>query len=624
MRAGLGFSRTPRGNLLSAALGGVIGIVLGSGLAPASGQQTGERHLQPNIVLIVLDDVGTDKLRMYGESDSPSYALPPFCGALADPLPYPRTPTLEQLASGTFPGLGGGGLRFGRAYSAPVCTMARACMQTGRYGFRNGLGVVDDGLAQRQRMRNEEVLLPELLRAGFPTPTPGSLRRYRTGAFGKWHLSALPVCDPTLPSDFTHAVDNGFQLFQGTMANVGSPLSNPGDHYRWTKVTAVPGTTELTRYDVGAVQMAEPFHFSPACTVPGTRQQFAGYTAQNWSGSVTRQDAAQWIDDQPQPFFACVNFNAPHFPYQVPPFELLSAETRAVLGDPASCGGPFCPGQIAGTASPCGTSPCGDLTECVSMQRRLFYNAMLEAVDTEIGNLLAGMSAEKRARTLVIVMGDNGTPGVVLEPLLHGGGKGTGKGTMSELGVRVPMIVAGRPVPPGGHVSEALVHAVDLWRTVAQLSGAKESLAAPLTPLDSRSFAHVLEHPGAPSRRDEIFCQGFVRPGHYDPTDWGPYEPACSDPSVPGVYFCVPRSLGGHGRSLCDGQYKLIVAQTAPGIDVAPPGTADVRPQYTEELYDLLADPEESIDLMPQLPGNPTLAAVHAQLRARMTQLSGY
>ena len=127
-------------------------------------QRSSRAQLQPNILVIVLDDVGTDKLRIYGESESQQYAQAPYCGKIFDPLPYPRTQTIDALAEGNLPGLLGGGVRFDRAYSAPVCCPARACIQTGRYGFRNGLGVVDDGPSFRRRMSNAEVLLPELLR----------------------------------------------------------------------------------------------------------------------------------------------------------------------------------------------------------------------------------------------------------------------------------------------------------------------------------------------------------------------------------------------------------------------------------------------------------------------------
>ena len=218
----------------------------------------------------------------------------------------------------------------------------------------------------------------------------------------------------------------------------------------------------------------------------------------------------QWINGQKQPFFAYVAFNSPHFPNQLPPFSLLSPETQAALSDPGNVGGPYCAGQLAGTASPCGTSTCTDNVAWTANQKRIFYNAMLESVDTEIGNLLSQMSPEKRANTIVFVVADNGTPDSAVEPLLHD--PAHGKGELYELGIRVPMIVSGGIVPRGGHVSDALVHAVDLWRTIAEISGASESLAAPL-PLDSIAFRHVLVNPNAPSARTEIFSQAFVQPG---------------------------------------------------------------------------------------------------------------
>lgn len=606
--------------------------------APVSGQQArreqplprgepqgnpGERPFQPNIILIVLDDVGTDKLAMYGESDSASYATRPYCGQLDGPLPYPRTPNLTALADGQVPGLTGGGIRFERAYSAPICCTARASLMTGRYGVQNGLGVVDDGGQLRKRMSNTEVFVPELLRFGFPVPTSSaSLRRYKSGAFGKWHLTALPVCDPVMASDFAHPILNSFNIFQGTIGNVGVNGSNPGDHYNWTKVTSVPGSTELTRYAVGSEPLIAPFQFSSACTAPGTLLQTTNYSEETYSASITRADAVTWINGQSQPFFAYVNFNPPHFPNQVPPLTLLSSETAAELQDSGNPGGPYCPGQLAGTTSTCGTSTCTSPTSMTAKQKRIFYNAALEAVDTEIGNLLAQIHPLKLASTMVFVIGDNGTPEAAVEPMLHD--PTHAKGELFELSVRVPMIVAGSLVPSGGHETDALIHAVDLWSTFAEISGADPVLAAPKAPLASVAFADLIRDPSFPTARSEVFCQTFVQPGEYYATEAGPYELGCADPTVPGAYACVPRNVGQHGRSLSDGQYKLIVTQSTPGEEVAPEGMPDVAPIYVEELYDILADPAEVNDLAPLVAGDPTLGSIRDQLRGRMTQLSGF
>lgn len=92
------------------------------------------------------------------------------------------------------------------------------------------------------------------------------------------------------------------------------------------------------------------------------------------------------------------------------------------------------------------------------------YDAMVAALDHEIGRLLEGMDPALRARTIVVFMGDNGTSSA--------GAESEGdrvKGSLFEGGIRVPLIVTGPGVARGR--SEALVDATDLWATVAELAG---------------------------------------------------------------------------------------------------------------------------------------------------------
>src|SRR6185503_8021452 len=70
-----------------------------------------------NILVIVLDDLGTDKLSMFDGNFAP---------------PYPLTPRLDELA--------GSGIRFTNFYVDPYCSATRACLQTGRYSFHTGVG----------------------------------------------------------------------------------------------------------------------------------------------------------------------------------------------------------------------------------------------------------------------------------------------------------------------------------------------------------------------------------------------------------------------------------------------------------------------------------------------------
>ena len=109
----------------------------------------------PNVVLVVLDDVGYAQLGCYG-SDI-------------------ETPVLDGLAAT--------GVRLANFHTTALCSPTRACLLTGRNHHRSGMGRVADlavgypGYWGRPPRQNG--YLPEILR------TAG----YATYAVGKWHLS---------------------------------------------------------------------------------------------------------------------------------------------------------------------------------------------------------------------------------------------------------------------------------------------------------------------------------------------------------------------------------------------------------------------------------------------------
>jgi arylsulfatase A-like enzyme len=147
----------------------------------------------------------------------------------------------------------------------------------------------------------------------------------------------------------------------------------------------------------------------------------------------TTDTAIARLEAMPEPWLLYVAYNAPHAPYHTPPRELYPR------------GRPYPPTTARGS-----------------------YAATVEVLDREIGRLLDAIPAEVRARTTVIVLGDNGTPEeAVGEPLLPA----RSKGTMYEGGVRVPLIVNGPDVARPGARSAALVHVVDLFPTIAELAG---------------------------------------------------------------------------------------------------------------------------------------------------------
>jgi len=102
---------------------------------------------KPNIVLILLDDLGWDDLGCHGN-------------------PYVETPTIDNLAAQS--------VQFSQFYVNPVCAPTRASLLTGRHFLRTGVEHVHGG---KDFIHLEETLLPEhFKKAG-----------YATGMWGKWH-----------------------------------------------------------------------------------------------------------------------------------------------------------------------------------------------------------------------------------------------------------------------------------------------------------------------------------------------------------------------------------------------------------------------------------------------------
>ncbi|MEM7602844.1 MAG: sulfatase-like hydrolase/transferase [Verrucomicrobiota bacterium] len=114
---------------------------------------------KPNILFIVADDLGYEKLGCYG-------------GLEAD------TPNLNRLAEE--------GMRFSRAYGSPVCTPTRMSIYTGLYPTRHGFTSVlpvHNGTKQAVDFKN-----------GFATyATQLREQGYLTSVTGKWQLATLEL-----------------------------------------------------------------------------------------------------------------------------------------------------------------------------------------------------------------------------------------------------------------------------------------------------------------------------------------------------------------------------------------------------------------------------------------------
>ena len=147
--------------------------------------------------------------------------------------------------------------------------------------------------------------------------------------------------------------------------------------------------------------------------------------------------AIDWVAAQTKPWFLWLAYNAPHTPFHAPPAAMHSQ--GALATDQAS----------------------------INADPMPYYMASIEAMDFQIGRLLASLSTTERANTVIIFMGDNGTP-IQVSQVPYGRGKA--KGTMYQGGVNTPLVIGGKGVSRTG-IDNNLVNSTDLFATIASLSG---------------------------------------------------------------------------------------------------------------------------------------------------------
>lgn len=154
-------------------------------IARAGQRRVGDRHAQPNIVTIVLDDVGFADLGCFGSEIA--------------------TPNINRLAAR--------GLRFTRFDSKAVCSASRAALLTGRNGHTvNFPDVPDTAWGDNARHFGPDAYrLPGNIRTTAQVLQDAG---YATWAVGKWHLIPLAELAPgTSRENWPRA--RGFDYFYG-------------------------------------------------------------------------------------------------------------------------------------------------------------------------------------------------------------------------------------------------------------------------------------------------------------------------------------------------------------------------------------------------------------------------
>jgi len=156
---------------------------------------------KPNIVLVVMDNLGWGEIGVYG-------------GGV---LRGAETPRLDQLASE--------GMQFLNFNVETQCTPSRSALMTGRHPIRSGTTKVVWG--QLYGLTQWEITIAELL----------SDRGYATGMFGKWHLGEVEGRFPT---------DQGFDEWYGIANTTDESTYSAGFQFD-PEVVETPHILESTR-----------------------------------------------------------------------------------------------------------------------------------------------------------------------------------------------------------------------------------------------------------------------------------------------------------------------------------------------------------------------------------------
>jgi arylsulfatase len=232
-----------------------LAISAATGAGPAAAQSAVPAG-RPNVVFILLDDVGFSDLGAYGSEI--------------------RTPSIDRLARD--------GLRYDVFETRAVCSPTRAALLTGRNN--QSVGMMELPSADRGHPQLHGHIVPEAATIAQILRANG----YRTSAVGKWHLTPPAEMPDSARSRANWPSGKGFQDFYGWLLG-------------WTD-----------QYDPSGVgrEMMEGDHPSTAPRPPGYHVSEAIVTR---AIEYLKDGRAK---DPGQPQFLYLSFGAGHYPLQVP------------------------------------------------------------------------------------------------------------------------------------------------------------------------------------------------------------------------------------------------------------------------------------------------------------------
>ena len=459
----------------------------------------------PNVVFIVLDDLGYAQLGCYG--------------GLGDRI---RTPHIDALAAE--------GLRYRNFHTTALCSPTRAALLTGLNHHSVGVGTICERATgfpgYHARIPRDSVMLPKVL----------GRNGYATYCVGKWHLTPDEHNGPTGPFD-RWPLGQGFDRYYGFL---------PGETDQWT-----PDLWE------------DNHRVDPPRT--DARGEDYHLTADIADKAVTWLNEHHTIDPG-RPFFLHFAPGAPHSPHHAPRefidryagvfddgWDVIRDETFArqiELGVVPE--GTTLPPRNQGVRA---WESLTDTERTVYRRQMEVYAAFVEHTDEQIGRLLDHLRASGVFdNTLIFFMSDNGasaeggTHGLASEityfngqtetiddmigKLDEWGGPTTYphyaagwayagstpqkwyKSFVHEGGTRDPLIVSWpRRITEGGAVRDQFHHVVDIAATIFEVTGIERPAVidgVAQRPLEGTSFAYSLDAPDEPTHKDRQYFEMFA------------------------------------------------------------------------------------------------------------------
>lgn len=401
-------------------------------------------HRQPNVLIILADDLGFSDLGCYG-------------GEI-------ETPNLDRLATQ--------GVRMTNFYNTARCWSTRASLLTGYYAQQVGFDKLPGSPASSRQRPAWATLLPEML----------THRGYRCFHSGKWHLDALP-CQTGF--EFTYSLDDHGRFFSPQRHRLNDralPAVGRDEGYYATSEIADRAIHFLQQINketpdkpfFGFVAFTAP-HF-PLHALPEDVAKYAGRYEMGWD-EIRKQRHRR----QRELKLMYAELSQPEMDIG-PPYSFPDAIQQ--LG-PGEVNRPFPWEQL-------------NAEQQVFQTRKMeLHAAMVDRMDQEIGRILQELATQGRMNdTLVLFLSDNGAsaeimirddghdptsePGSAASHLCLGPGWSNAANTpfrrhktwVHEGGCRTPLIAswpAGLPLD-GVIERDSCGHVIDIVPSILQVS----------------------------------------------------------------------------------------------------------------------------------------------------------